>query len=740
MAYTKTTFVNGSAPGISAEELNKIGDGIEEAHSNIEELIEKAKIQEISEQDANITGTEYPEGLSYFQTSDGVSMGYPANLIVVQTIRTNSQYRITQYVTDNSSGVNGYWYRIYRADTGWSDFKKLATVNEQNTFTQPQIIESPDFPMKFGGNPARSIDGENHYRFDVYEDKLRIQSTDSNYEYVAGIIDFLHDGNIKMHHDFISSIRVKPERESTNAHLWFRDYASESLNRGLLFWDKSSNSMKLRSYKQDGLSSANEFTVKEDKTTSTKQIEAPDFIVDGVSLKQSVSDGKDQIRNAIIDQGGTVSDVGADSVNTFQELTDGVYSAGIKMNDTTENDNYIDPLGGVGKGDLINVSEGIVASSTHQFSTSSLNNRYVFKVNDTRMIILHNGSAELFDLNADGNLTSVTNFVWAEGRVNGFSAVQLTTTSYIVAYDNGDAGYVQKILLDGTTLRTGGAYYHQSGRTTNSQLGRLNDTYAVLTYNSTDRSSYARGKILYSATTSTSVSHYSEYSIRSSKSLYIELVTLSSSKALITYKSGGSNGDDGFAQVLSLSTSSRSVSAGSTFTFNHYMDSSSNLLKVSSSLALVGHSENSEAYISLLYVSGTSVSLVQEYKVDGTDYEKARFMLLNSGKVAAYYAKKNADATYTGTLEILEVTSTGITPLAKTTLDFDSFNGGKDWVDLGNGKHLLTHQRRDSTGCEVSIFNEVDIVTKAVRDADGNKSAKGVVKSVNGDQVTVVKF
>jgi len=33
VAYTKTTFVNGSAPGISEAELNKIGTGIEDAHA-----------------------------------------------------------------------------------------------------------------------------------------------------------------------------------------------------------------------------------------------------------------------------------------------------------------------------------------------------------------------------------------------------------------------------------------------------------------------------------------------------------------------------------------------------------------------------------------------------------------------------------------------------------------------------------------------------------------------------------
>lgn len=35
MAYTKTTFVNGRAPAVSAEELNKFGQGIADAHNMI---------------------------------------------------------------------------------------------------------------------------------------------------------------------------------------------------------------------------------------------------------------------------------------------------------------------------------------------------------------------------------------------------------------------------------------------------------------------------------------------------------------------------------------------------------------------------------------------------------------------------------------------------------------------------------------------------------------------------------
>ncbi|QAS52367.1 pyocin knob domain-containing protein [Halobacillus litoralis] len=46
--------------------------------------------------------------------------------------------------------------------------------------------------------------------------------------------------------------------------------------------------------------------------------------VDGVDLKQSVSNGKQQVRDAVIGKGGTVADADSDGIPTFQELTDGV--------------------------------------------------------------------------------------------------------------------------------------------------------------------------------------------------------------------------------------------------------------------------------------------------------------------------------------------------------------------------------------------------------------------------------
>ncbi|WP_406944475.1 pyocin knob domain-containing protein [Halobacillus sp. SY10] len=48
------------------------------------------------------------------------------------------------------------------------------------------------------------------------------------------------------------------------------------------------------------------------------------IIVGGTDLKQSVSNGKQQVRDAVIGKGGSVADGDGDGIPTFQELTDGV--------------------------------------------------------------------------------------------------------------------------------------------------------------------------------------------------------------------------------------------------------------------------------------------------------------------------------------------------------------------------------------------------------------------------------
>ena len=79
-------------------------------------------------QSADEPGSSYPNGVSMFQTANGVSLGYPANQIIVHTIRQGS-HRCFQYIYDASTNVDTVWYRTWRLDNGWRDFVEAETVD-----------------------------------------------------------------------------------------------------------------------------------------------------------------------------------------------------------------------------------------------------------------------------------------------------------------------------------------------------------------------------------------------------------------------------------------------------------------------------------------------------------------------------------------------------------------------------------------------------------------------------------
>ncbi|MCM2674104.1 hypothetical protein NDM98_00275 [Shouchella plakortidis] len=77
--------------------------------------------------EASEPGSSYPNGISMFQTANGVSLGFPVNQIIVHTIRQGS-HRCFQYIYDASTNVDTVWYRTWRLDSGWRGLSENETV------------------------------------------------------------------------------------------------------------------------------------------------------------------------------------------------------------------------------------------------------------------------------------------------------------------------------------------------------------------------------------------------------------------------------------------------------------------------------------------------------------------------------------------------------------------------------------------------------------------------------------
>jgi hypothetical protein len=89
-------------------------------------------VTSITQKSASTLSSSYPTGISTFQTSSGVSLGYPIDYLVVMTIK-EADYRVTQWVMEADNNLNGtqIWVRKGHIN-GWSPFQEVAKQNTVN--------------------------------------------------------------------------------------------------------------------------------------------------------------------------------------------------------------------------------------------------------------------------------------------------------------------------------------------------------------------------------------------------------------------------------------------------------------------------------------------------------------------------------------------------------------------------------------------------------------------------------
>lgn len=117
MAYTKTNWVNGGPPAISAENLNNIEDGINNNDLAISALASRL---DVGIQCGTIAGESIASG-SYRQVSVTFSEPMQSVPVVVVGLTTNSTAAgfgsIAAGVVLTSVTVNGFNMRIHNADS-----------------------------------------------------------------------------------------------------------------------------------------------------------------------------------------------------------------------------------------------------------------------------------------------------------------------------------------------------------------------------------------------------------------------------------------------------------------------------------------------------------------------------------------------------------------------------------------------------------------------------------------------
>ena len=128
--FTKTTWVDGTT-AITSAQLNRIEEGVEQAH-----------ISTISPVAANVSGADYPIGVTMFGTSGDSS--WPFSSATVLNIK-NSSNRFTQWVYQTGlSDAKGAAFRHWHTTDGWSVFQRADDPIEQNTNTNGSYVRFAD--------------------------------------------------------------------------------------------------------------------------------------------------------------------------------------------------------------------------------------------------------------------------------------------------------------------------------------------------------------------------------------------------------------------------------------------------------------------------------------------------------------------------------------------------------------------------------------------------------------------
>nr|WP_197196498.1 pyocin knob domain-containing protein [Shouchella lehensis] len=107
------------------------------AHANLKNNphnVTSEQTSAIGLRSANDTGADYPNGMSFFNTGDGLNMGWPYNIVLVVTYK-HGNHRLWQYAYNCSGQSTGVQFRSWRQDNsgatfenGWRPFAEIETT------------------------------------------------------------------------------------------------------------------------------------------------------------------------------------------------------------------------------------------------------------------------------------------------------------------------------------------------------------------------------------------------------------------------------------------------------------------------------------------------------------------------------------------------------------------------------------------------------------------------------------
>jgi len=224
---------------------------------------------------------------------------------------------------------------------------------------------------------------------------------------------------------------------------------------------------------------------------------------------------------------------------------------------------------------LLGISGATITAigSTRIFNTAETTLPVIAHLTDTKTLVAYSdagnsghGTAVVLDIEGI-SITSGTAFVFNANATSDFTITPLSETKALVVYsDDGNSGQGTAIILDvsGSTITAGTPFAFNAADTSNISVVTLSETLALVTYSDVGNSSYGTALVL-TVSSSTITASGSEFAFNENTTLYTSVTSLSSTKAVVTYRD---DGDAGKGTAIVLSISGSTVTAGTAFVFN----------------------------------------------------------------------------------------------------------------------------------------------------------------------------
>ena len=326
-----------------------------------------------------------------------------------------------------------------------------------------------------------------------------------------------------------------------------------------------------------------------------------------------------------------------------------------------------------------------------------------------------NGAINEYVVNAGANVNAGDFVEFIQGKVNQgtfnsgdtnyISAVALSDSKVLVAYrDSGNSGYGTAVVLtiSGTTISVGNKTVFNNGSTNDISAVALSDSQVLVAYNNGGNSYYGTAVVL--TVSGTTISAGTETVFNRGNTNYISAVALNNSKVLVAYTD---NGNLFYGTAVVLTISGTKISVGTETVFNSGTTSDVSAVALSNSQVLVAYTDNGNSSYGtavVLTISGTTISVGTETVFNNRYTYNMSAAALSDNQVLVAY-RDNSNSNY-GTAVVLTISGTTISVGNKTVFNNGSTNDISA-VALSDSQVLVAYRDNGDSLGDYALIGEV---------------------------------